>query len=109
MTPKYSMCFVACWRRHAMVGSAMVLTAVGAIAAVGSNALAEGIKRGGMLIMARPDEPLTFDPFIPGDNGSIYAIEQVCDALIEADDNGRGLRPGLAESWEVSADGLTYT
>ena len=58
------------------------------------TALAEGIKRGGTLIMARPDEPLTFDPFIPGDNGSIYAIEQVCDALIEADDTGLGLRPG---------------
>ena len=71
--------------------------------------MADGIKRGGTLIMARPDEPLTFDPFIPGDNGSIYAIEQVCDALIEADDTGRGLRPGLAESWEVSPDGLTYT
>ena len=109
MTPKYSTCLVACWRRHAMVGAAMVFTAFGAIAAVGSDALAEGIKRGGTLIMARPDEPLTFDPFIPGDNGSIYAIEQVCDALIEADDTGLGLRPGLAESWEVSADGLTYT
>ena len=96
MTPRNSTCIVACWRRHAMVGAAMVFTAVGAIAAVGSDALAEGIKRGGMLIMARPDEPLTFDPFIPGDNGSIYAIEQVCDALVEADDTGRGLqaRPG---------------
>jgi peptide/nickel transport system substrate-binding protein len=69
----------------------------------------QAIKRGGTLIMARPDEPLTFDPFIPGDNGSIYAIEQVCDALIEADDTGLGLRPGLAESWEISSDGLTYT
>ena len=108
MTPRYSTCFVACWHRHVVMGAAMVFTAIGAIAAVGSDALAEGIKRGGMLIMARPDEPLTFDPFIPGDNGSIYAIEQVCDALVEADDTGRGLRPGLAESWEVSADGLTY-
>jgi peptide/nickel transport system substrate-binding protein len=71
--------------------------------------MAQEIKRGGTLIMARPDEPLTFDPFIPGDNGSIYAIEQVCDALIEADETGLGLRPGLAESWEISPDGLTYT
>ncbi len=70
---------------------------------------AVGIKRGGTLIMARPDEPLTFDPFIPGDNGSIYAIEMVCDSLIEADDTGLGLRPGLAESWEISKDELTYT
>ena len=88
--------------------AAVVLVAVGLSAAMAPVAAAADIKRGGTLILARPDEPLTFDPFIPGDNGSIYAIEQVCDALIEADDTGLGLRPALAESWEVSADGLTY-
>jgi len=91
-------------------GAALEETApVGATEAPAAILPADGIKRGGTLIMARPDEPLTFDPFIPGDNGSIYAIEMVCDSLIEADDTGRDLRPGLAESWEVSQDGLTYT
>ena len=60
-------------------------------------------KTGGTLIIARPDEPLTLDPFIPADNGSIYAIEQVCDSLVEADATGPRPAPGLAESWEVSA------
>ncbi|MEI7466528.1 MAG: ABC transporter substrate-binding protein, partial [Burkholderiales bacterium] len=68
-----------------------------------------GPKRGGTLIFARPEEPQTMDPFVPGDNGSIYAIEQVCDSLVEPDATGDGLRPGLAESWEVSEDKLTYT
>ena len=108
MTHRRSLDFLAGWRRRAMFGAAFVFAA-GSLTALSPDVRAEGIKRGGVLIMARPDEPLTFDPFIPGDNGSIYAIEQVCDALIEADDTGRGLRPGLAESWEVSADGLTYT
>lgn len=76
--------------------------------AAAPSAAAE-VKRGGTLTMARPDEPLTFDPFIPSDNGSIYAQEQVCDSLVEADETGLGLRPGLAESWEPSADGLTWT
>jgi peptide/nickel transport system substrate-binding protein len=67
------------------------------------------VKRGGTLVIARPEEPLSFNPYTQGDNGSIYAIEQVCDSLVEADANGTGLRPGLAESWEVSQDGLTYT
>lgn len=99
----------AAWRRQACLGiSAFVLIATLPLA-LPTLAQAQEIKRGGTLILARPDEPLTFDPFIPGDNGSIYAIEQVCDALVEADDTGLGLRPGLAESWEVSADGLTYT
>ena len=108
MTHRRSIHCLAGWRRHAVLGAALVFAA-GSLTALPGEVRAEGIKRGGMLIMARPDEPLTFDPFIPGDNGSIYAIEQVCDALVEADDTGRGLRPGLAESWEVSPDGLTYT
>jgi peptide/nickel transport system substrate-binding protein len=70
---------------------------------------AETVKRGGTLVLARPEEPLSFNPYTQGDNGSIYAIEQVCDSLVEAGPTGRELRPGLAESWDISADGLTYT
>lgn len=68
-----------------------------------------GPKRGGTLVFARPEEPATLDPYIPNDNGSIYAIEQVCDSLVEPDAVGDGLRPGVAESWEISDDKLTYT
>jgi peptide/nickel transport system substrate-binding protein len=87
------------------------VAAVGAVAltALPTGAEAAGIKRGGTLTIARPDEPLTMDPFIPSDNGSIYAIAQVCEPLVLADDTGKGLEPGLAESWEASADNLTYT
>ena len=74
------------WRHHTLFASTLILTAF-SLTAVSPGVHADGINRGGTLIMARPDEPLTFDPFIPGDNGSIYAIEQVCDALIEADDS----------------------
>ena len=73
------------------------------------RAEAQSIKRGGTLVIARPEDTLSFNPYTQGDNGSIYVIEQVCDSLVEADATGRGLRPGLAESWEISADGLTYT
>ncbi|MSP82313.1 MAG: ABC transporter substrate-binding protein [Alphaproteobacteria bacterium] len=84
------------------------LLAAAATLAVGDVAAAADVKRGGTLVLARPEEPLTFNPFVPADNGSIYAIEQVCDSLTEADATGLGLRPGLAESWEISADTLTY-
>lgn len=79
------------------------------LAASALSASAAEPKSGGLLTFARPDEPLTMDPFIPADNGSIWAIEQVCDTLVEADDTGEGLVPGLAESWEVSSDELSYT
>ena len=78
-------------------------------AAISGSAMAEGIKRGGTITVGRPDEPLTLDPFIPSDNGSIYAIAQICEPLISADADGTGLVPGLAESWTKSDDGLTYT
>ena len=72
-------------------------------------AVADGIKRGGTITIGRPEEPLTLDPFIPSDNGSIYAIAQICEPLVSADKDGTGLVPGLAKSWAVSDDGLTYT
>lgn len=91
----------------------MVLAAAGAVAATAlaaaSGTAEAGVKRGGTLTVARLEEPLTFDPFIPSDNGSIYAIAQVCEPLIFADENGTGLVPGLAESWEAGADGKSIT
>ena len=92
-------------------GRAAAMAAAAAIVAVAGTTAADaaGIKRGGTLTIARPDEPLTFDPFIPSDNGSIYAIAQVCEPLISADETGKGLVPGLAESWDISPDLLTYT
>ena len=78
-------------------------------AVIGPAAYADEIKRGGTLTVARLEEPQTFDPFIPSDNGSIYAIAQVCEPLISADATGTKLEPGLAESWEAAADGMAIT
>ena len=66
-------------------------------------------KQGGTLTFARYQEPLTLDPFIPADNGSIWALEQVCDSLTEPGRTGNELVAGLAKSWDISDDGLTYT
>ncbi len=89
---------------------AVMMLALGVLAlGIADHAAAQSIKRGGTLILARPEEPLSFNPYTQGDNGSIYAIEQVCESLIEAGPTGRELEPGLAESWEVSDDGLSYT
>ncbi|MGH8431955.1 MAG: ABC transporter substrate-binding protein, partial [Solimonas sp.] len=72
-----------------------------------SASAADEVKRGGTLTLARPDEPLTFNPFTPSDNGSIYNITQICESLISADASGTGLEPGLAESWKMADDGLS--
>jgi peptide/nickel transport system substrate-binding protein len=67
------------------------------------------VKRGGELRFARLEEPLTFDPTVPGDNGSIWLITQVFNTLIRVDVTGTGLEPDLARSWDTSQDRLTYT
>lgn len=87
---------------HLVFGAAML----GLIAGL-HQASAADIKRGGTLTVARPDEPLTLDPFVPSDNGSIYNITQICESLISADASGTGLEPGLAESWTMAPDGLS--
>ncbi|QIE56746.1 ABC transporter substrate-binding protein [Pikeienuella piscinae] len=65
------------------------------------------IKRGGTITVARTDEALSLDPFVVSDNGSIYNIAQICEPLIMADETGRGLVPGVAESWTEAEDGLS--
>jgi peptide/nickel transport system substrate-binding protein len=67
------------------------------------------VKRGGELRFARPEEPATFDPTVPGDNGSIWAMTQIYSTLTRVDDTGTGIVPDLAESWDVSEDSLVYT
>ena len=43
-------------------------------------------------------------------NGDIFVINQIMNTLVTADpEGGFGLKPAVAESWDVSADGKTYT
>ena len=74
-----------------------------------SSTASAAVTRGGNLILARFQEPLTFDPVGPSDNGSIYLIEQVFNTLVSPDQTGSGLVPGLAEKWDISSNGLVYT
>lgn len=65
--------------------------------------------RDGILHVGNGSEPETLDP-----NVAAAAVEAtVCSALFEGLVNtaidGRTLLPGVAERWEESADGLTYT
>lgn len=67
-------------------------------------------KEGGTLIVALPGDIVRTDTALTDDSNSSYVIQQVVEGLV-------GLEPGstskvvpvLAESYEMSADGLTYT
>ena len=79
--------------RRVLMAFLVTLSAAGVLAA--DQAAAQDVKRGGTLIVARPEDTLSWNPYTQGDNGSIYAIEQVCELA------GRGRRdrsrptPGL--------------
>src|SRR5215470_10101133 len=96
-------------RRTTLRGCTVILALAATLITTAGLANAAGAKRGGSLTIARPDEALTLDPYIPTDAGSIYAIDQVCETLVLADAKGTGLEPGLADSWEMSPDSLKYT
>lgn len=82
-----------------------LLIAVMALAMLPVAAQAAGDK----LVLGMPLEPTHLDPTA----GAAAAIDEVVyanlfEGLTRIDQNG-AVRPGLAESWAISPDGLTYT
>jgi peptide/nickel transport system substrate-binding protein len=73
------------------------------------DVLAEIPQKGGDLVVCQPAEPPGLDPTA----NTAAAIDRVVfsniyEGLIKVNSNGDFI-PGLATSWDVSADGLTYT
>jgi peptide/nickel transport system substrate-binding protein len=66
---------------------------------------------GGTLVYSRQLETVTLNPReIKNGNGDIFADEMLYNGLVRNDPNGPDkVVPGLAESWDVSKDGMTYT
>lgn len=63
----------------------------------------------GVLTIGRREDSTTFDPIATAQNVDFWVFMNIYDQLIRVDRSGTKLEPGLAESWTVSEDGLTYT
>jgi len=64
---------------------------------------------GGTLILALgARDPNTLDPALTGDVTSAFVIRQLFSGLLRLDENME-VQPDLAEAWELSEDGRTYT
>ncbi len=77
---------------------------------VGSSApsASSGPVRGGTVVMAVPQDPPGFNPVLTtGYPEDLFGC-MVYEGLVETDASGKYI-PALAESWNVSTDGLTYT
>jgi peptide/nickel transport system substrate-binding protein len=66
---------------------------------------------GGTLVYSRQLETVTLNPReIKNGNGDIFAQEMLFSGIVRNDPSGADkVVPALAESWDVSKDGLTYT
>ncbi len=62
----------------------------------------------GPLIIGQNNSPISLDPALVTDIESIEITSNIYETLIKTDVNGIDLLPGLAESWKVSEDGLTF-
>lgn len=63
----------------------------------------------GVLTIGRREDGTTFDPIATAQNTDFWVFSNVYDVLVRVNKAGNALEPGLAESWETSPDGLTYT
>lgn len=74
-----------------------------------TSAQAEEPHYGGNMIMTYKDDVATLDPAIGYDWQNWSMIKSVFSGLMDYEPGTTTLRPGLAESYEISDDGLTYT
>jgi oligopeptide transport system substrate-binding protein len=66
------------------------------------------IKYGGMYRRALADDPTTLDPAFVADVYSRTVVRQIFDGLVQFDAHLKPI-PAIAEFWETSRDGLTWT
>src|SRR5689334_17977266 len=77
-------------------------------AAAAPTAAASG-SSGGTFTFGRSSDSDNLDPVTQDGNVDIWIFMSIYDQLVRVNDSGTGLEPALAEKWEVSPDGLTYT
>jgi len=63
---------------------------------------------GGTFIVNLGADPTTFNPVLKADDDGHLIYQNVFDGLVELNINS-DVVPGLAESWDISDDGLVYT
>ena len=68
-----------------------------------------GPSKGGTIVVGLQAEPVTLDAQQQTDYNSTRAGRNIYDALLHFKDESTEVEPALAERWEISPDGLTYT
>jgi peptide/nickel transport system substrate-binding protein len=82
---------------------ALLTAAAALIFAIATPAIADTIR------IVSPYQTTTLDPMRSAAAGNIETYGQLYARLLQRNPDSGALEPGLAESWDISADGLTYT
>ena len=77
--------------------------------AAAPEAAAEAGTSGGTLRFGRYADSLFLDPVLNDANLDIWVLNSLYDTLFQSTLDGTGIEPMLAEGYEVSEDGLTFT
>lgn len=86
----------------ALFASAMIAASIILVAA--SSAIA-----GGTLKIGRQQDSTTLDPIFTIQNADIWVMNNMNSLLVRVNREATDVEPDLAERWEISEDGLSYT
>jgi len=94
--------------RKALLVVLLIVLSTSLVFAAGKQETAKGTVKKNVLTISGNQEFGTVDPHRGTDYTEAMAMVNMYDALVFPDSEGK-MHPKLAESWEASSDGLTYT
>jgi peptide/nickel transport system substrate-binding protein len=74
-----------------------------------SKSSATATKKGGDLVIVRANDSVDMDKTIVFSNASLWVYQQLYETLVAMTDDGLGVKPWLAESYQMAADNLSCT
>jgi oligopeptide transport system substrate-binding protein len=92
-----------------VAASAIALMLTAAPAAAQDAAADPNAKQGGAVVITYKDDVATLDPAIGYDWQNWSMIKSLFDGLMDYEPGTTNLKPDLAESYEISPDGKTFT
>ena len=96
-------------RRVALIGLSGALAVSLSACAESKRDEGAGGGSGGTMIFGAAGNPKLFDPIFNDEGETFRITRQICDTLIQNKPGTADLEPSLAEKWEPSNDGKTWT
>ncbi len=87
----------------------LLLALMLALSAFGALALEAEPKYGGTMVCYTSSDPMAFDPAKLTSWDQTIVAANILEGLIRLNPQGTGIEPGIAQEWNVSQDGLTWT